>query len=124
MKKDKLVLEYSNGGLFEIAWYLVEEGDLGARLGEGDKAPPTDAEVAAAETDEDWEHRRATQIAAASKGVEKYGYDPYRWERRADAQACLREINVVLKAGRVKPMPDWAVKAAAAGWKPPKGWKP
>jgi hypothetical protein len=34
----------------------------------------------------------------------------------------LRVAKEVLKAK--KPLPDWALKATAAGWKPPAGWKP
>lgn len=127
MKKDKLILDYARNGMYEIVWELVEEGDLGARLGEGDGRPPTDKEVNAAD-DLNWPHLRATQIAAKSKGVENVTddrkYFPYRWETKTDAEGCLREIRAVLKAGRNNPMPDWALKASAAGWKPPKGWKP
>jgi hypothetical protein len=47
------------------------------------------------------------------------------FEGRAEAQKALRIARAALKAFREnKPWPEWALKAQAAGWKPPKGWSP
>lgn len=46
-----------------------------------------------------------------------------------DSSTRLREFFAAMKVALKRahdemPWPDWATKALAAGWKPPKGWKP
>lgn len=45
------------------------------------------------------------------------------WQTAAAARKVLAQINEALCAIDV-PMPEWATKAKAAGWLPPKGRKP
>lgn len=82
----------------------------------------------------------ALRTAGRTAGVKRAGHDGYRWASRTAAFAALRAIktavNVVNSCGGAsgaghsghphteEPSPRWAVKAQAAGWKPPKGWTP
>jgi hypothetical protein len=51
--------------------------------------------------------------------------EPFAFESERHAKEALRLINAKLHyAKQNKPIPDWAEKALAAGWSPPKGWKP
>lgn len=49
-------------------------------------------------------------------------------DTKSDMARFKRVCNTALKAERAKrrdvPWPEWAIKATAEGWKPPKGWKP
>lgn len=116
--KDKLVLEEDRGGMWRIKWVVAEDdwGD-GAVLGEGtDK----DWEGPAPTSREDWEHWAAQRAASTTAGVER-DLNGFFWESTRDARAALRVAKEALKQER--PMPEWATKALAEGWKPPKGWK-
>ncbi len=116
--KDKLVLEEDRGGMWRIKWVIAEDdwGD-GAVLGEG---TAKDWEGPAPTSREDWEHWAAQRAASATAGVER-DQNGFFWESTRDAKAALRVAKEALKQDR--PMPEWATKALAAGWKPPKGWK-
>jgi hypothetical protein len=103
---------------WRIAWTF--DGEEGAILGEC--GGYTDADLAKAKTD-DWDHIAATVAASKTAGVER-DERGYYWESRKDAQAALRACKASVKDKSSKPWPDWAVKAKAAGWKPPKNWKP
>lgn len=46
------------------------------------------------------------------------------WENETHAKKALKAINIALKTGRDKQVPEWATKAISEGWKPPRGWKP
>lgn len=95
-----------------IAWW--HEGEDGLCLGEN--FPSADHE---------------TQVAQAA--IFEAGLAPERdalmrlwlWDSKKAAFASLRVANAALVAAESdKPWPDWAQKALAHGWKPPKGWKP
>jgi hypothetical protein len=45
------------------------------------------------------------------------------FDSRADAKKAIAAARLAIKSLE-RPMPDWATRALAAGWKPPKGWKP
>jgi hypothetical protein len=118
MARDKLAVIDDRHGFYRICWYLAEEDDLGAELGEQeytqaslDKAGPSDRD-----------HILASLTAKKTAGVERDR--SYYWESHAAATKALRLINVTLKADGGAPWPDWAIKAKAEGWKAPKGWKP
>jgi hypothetical protein len=68
---------------------------------------------------------------AASKAAESLGTNRRRtdgaltWESKSDATKALRAARAAVKAAKAgKPLPEWAITATAAGWKPPKGWTP
>jgi hypothetical protein len=119
--KDRLILDQGHDHLWRIYWEVVCEGsyDIGATLGEG---PGTDWKGPAPKSNEDgeWDHWMAQRAASVSDGVEQ-DHNGFFWESKRAARSALRVINEALK--HQKPMPEWAQKALAAGWKPPKGWR-
>lgn len=116
--------------LYRIAWFLEEEDDMGAVLGQG-KERFTEAQLARATHENDeWEHMKATmtiqQMTMATDnqpGVELDGTG-YFWESLSEARKALKMVRAALKDKSNKPWPEWAMKAKAAGWKAPKNWKP
>lgn len=119
MAKDKIVLDADRDGYF-LVWFLAEEGDMGATLGE-DTYTADDLKKA---KPADWAHIKATITAGQTTGVVRRGHNGYRWESAADAKRARSAVTAVLKDTSSKPWPTWAVEARAAGWKPPKNWKP
>ncbi len=116
--KDKLVVDFRNGR-YRVVWWIASENDFGGTVGEGitDVPAPNPCDE---QFQEEWEVWTANQAAAKSPGVEKNN-GGYFWETESQAKAALRLCKAALKQER--PLPDWAVKALAAGWKAPKGWK-
>lgn len=79
----------------------------------------------------DWEVNEAREHNAISERLksefppdavvsQRLYWDSYSQAKKALAIA--KRIWKELRDGR--PWPDWAKQASAAGWKPPKGWKP
>lgn len=121
MAKDKLVWEFVRGG-YRICWYLAEEAERGGLLGQ-DK---NDGLGAAPKDRDDWAHWAACK-AVRALGVPKRDAQGWYWETMAALQPALRAAKAAISAGPDRPkraMPVWASKAIAAGWKPPRGWKP
>lgn len=108
MTRDRLVLEDDARGNYRIMWYLAEERDLGATL--GDEWPLRLVEANS-------EHGRATTAVSTSKGVDRDDQGFY-WETKLAAATALKMAKAALKN---RPLEDWEQKALAAGWKPPKG---
>ncbi len=104
-------------GQWRIAW--IFDGDDGATLGDD---VYTDRDLAKAKP-EDWDHVAATLTASKTEGVER-DQGGYYWESESNAKKAYRVVRAVLKDKSKKPWPEWATKAVANGWKPPKGWKP
>lgn len=117
VSKDKLQVFEGNFG-FYVAWFLADECDGGARLGDGysgrSRPPPENREDY-----ECWLSERVAYEIAADAYVPGRGV--YLWDSRTEASRVLRVINERLKQPR--DLPDWAKKALAEGWKPPKGWQ-
>lgn len=107
-------------GAYRIAWFIPEDGEFGAYVGDRDLS-----EEMGSGTDEDkksmWEVMTADAAAKPfSCGKNSYGYE---FENEKQAKLALLAANTSLLTGGA-PMPEWATKAMAAGWKPPHGWKP
>lgn len=117
---DRLVIQ-EDRGYFWIQWQL-EDGELGACLGEspsdGTGKPPKDRG--------NWEHWVANKtlrdLGARRSSRGSSSSECFTFDERKEALDALRAVKQAMKSAL--PMPDWAVKAAAAGWTPPKGWKP
>jgi hypothetical protein len=116
------IFESSGDQRHYIAWVDTTDGEEGARLGE---SRYTERDLASA-SPENWVHIKATLVAEQTAGVivPRERWRNFQWERAADAKAALRAIRAALRDKSSKPWPEWAVKAKAAGWVPPKGWKP
>jgi hypothetical protein len=106
-------------GVLHIAWYLPEDGDFGAYTGDRDLSKEV------ANTDE--EKKTLWEIATADRAVEPFsfcvGLRGFEFETLKKAKLALLAANTSLLNGGA-PMPEWAIRATEAGWKPPKGWKP
>lgn len=102
-----------------IVWII--DGDTGATLGQD---VYKDADLARVD-DDSWDHIAATLAVSKTKGAKHNDRrHQYEWERLEDAKAALRVARAAVKDKSGKPLPEWAVKALAAGWKAPKGWSP
>jgi hypothetical protein len=110
--KDRLMV-VDDRSVYRIQWYLAEEGDMGATLGEG-----TVPKVATSPPgSDDWQHEIASIAAGASDGVSR-DCRGFFWETRAAASSALKATKAAMKN---QPLADWESKALAAGWKPPRG---
>mgnify|MGYP003494096662 FL=1 len=112
---DQLVVDEDRRGYFRITWYLADEGEMGATLGDGGDIGQGEAPTERA----DYEHWLACKTCHES-GAARDGNGFHR-ESEKNARVVLRQIREALKQDR--PLPEWAKTALAAGWKPPKGWK-
>jgi hypothetical protein len=112
VSKDKLVVEQDRY-VWRVQWYLADEGDLGAVLGQEGE----DVSVTSAPGTDDWDHETATVAARATTGCQKDSTGFY-WESQNLASAALKAANAAIKN---RPLAEWEKKAIEAGWKPPKG---
>jgi hypothetical protein len=117
---DTLMVTNEKQGEYRITWYIEEDQDLGGSLGDGQTYTQRDLEAA---SPCDWEHIKATMTASSTDGVERDMYG-FFWTSRKAANAALRAVKAAINDKTNKPWPDWAIKAKAAGWDPPKGWTP
>lgn len=121
MAKDRLFVNKDlHRDSYRITWYLAECDDTGGTLGEGDEY--TDEDLAKA-SPEDRPHLVACITAAKTDGVEQDNRG-FHWASKAKAATALRAINLAMRTDGGAPWPDWAIKAKAERWTPPKGWKP
>jgi hypothetical protein len=117
--KETVALEWDRADLPRIVW-ICDDGEPGANLGETIysekdlKDPNADRESLP--------FIAATIAASKTEGVE-LREGAYTWQSDAQARKALKAAKLGMK-NLDTPWPDWAVKAKAAGWTPPKGWKP
>ena len=129
--------------VFHVEWDL--DGDPGAWVGQDASSSleslKTQAAKAKQRRDEDgWSEFEylAVEIAAKEWATEKKNRDVflrrgigggYEFESMSAAKRFLAAMKSAAKAARHEydtgvPWPEWAKQAQAAGWKPPKNWKP
>lgn len=115
--RDHLCVTEEGNYCFYLAWYLADEQDFGARVGEG----PVDytKEPDRANNPDEWECWTANRIAREDPDHEKDAIG-FFWDSKSGAQRVLTKIKAAFKAKR--PLADWEKKALDAGWRPPKGW--
>lgn len=106
-------------GEFRIGWLMTDEQEFGAMIGD---ERYTEAKLAEMTDREDRECALAYLAALKTDGIIVRPRAIW-WESRRSAQKALRAIKAAI-ANADHPWPDWAVKARAEGWTPPKGWKP
>ena len=107
-------------GVIRIGWYSPEDGEIGAYTGDRDTSPSVNSN--------DDERKILWELATADTAVEPFAcsgksIDGFQFETIKQARLALIAANTSLLSGGA-PMPEWAVRATEAGWKPPKGWKP
>ena len=115
---DRLSVYEGRGGYrWLICW--ICDGDQGSTVGEV-------ADAATCEPgSEGYEAYVVQETVKNSPGCkrDKRSLDGFCFESRAQAVAAKRAADFARKNIEI-PMPQWAIQAAAAGWKAPKGWKP
>jgi len=135
---DHLVVDDSDRHAFRLSWYLEAEDDIGGCLGQDPSDFRADAlakaikhyreEPDAEDARGSLEHVAASTAAAATKGANHDRIGLY-WETHTAAARALKIAKAAIQAAvseaeNGKAWPAWAIQAKAAGWKPPKGWKP
>jgi hypothetical protein len=101
---------YNHNQVYRIGWYIPEDQEIGATLGEDTNVKDLPA---------DDEHAVATKyLLSIECEIDSFGF---YWTSKSAAIKTLREIKAQFKN---KEYPDWAKKALVEGWKPPKNWKP
>lgn len=151
IKKSTLAIEYLREHEICIYWY--QDGDEGAALGQSMKPPETIDYLITRLEVSCTKALAARKKTNTQEAFEEYDYfcvelataqlirdrgwsyseiarrDSWVFGSMARARDVLANANAARRAAAVtwaseKPMPEWAVKALAAGWKAPKGWKP
>src|SRR5882762_6400461 len=114
MSDPTLIVEVTRGYEWRLVWYFPDENDTGATF--GDEGESTGQEL--------FEQNAGYSAAKLTHGCERDKIGFY-WNTEPQAKRAKTAINAAIKSARSKrPLPDWAIKAIAAGWKAPKGWKP
>jgi len=108
---------YANCSGFYIQWRFEDE--FGGCIGDvaGEDQDDTDARLA-----------NAAARPFAINGETKSTVAPFIFADQATANKAATAIRTAFKIDAATraglPWPEWAVKANAAGWKPPRGWSP
>lgn len=106
---------------YVLRW--IVDGDCGGEIGELD--PPTKMPTTSNAERENWIVYKAAEPFAEP---DKDKYEGFTFESLSKARTALRAVRAALRvdaaAQQGVPWPAWAVTAQAAGWKPPRGWKP
>ena len=116
---------YPNCSRFYIQWRFEDE--FGGCIGEYE---PQTSEHVAGEDQDDTDARSANAAARpyAINGETKSTREAFIFADQATANKAATAIRAAFKIDAATraglPWPEWAVKANAAGWKPPRGWSP
>jgi len=121
-----------------VAWF--DEDGEGARVGQDhqlslDKLKESVEEARGARDEEGLSMFEyfSVEIAAKRWHSQHSGVYPedsgYEFESGSACKRFLAAMRAAMKSARSEydsnvPWPEWAKQAEAAGWKPPKGWKP
>lgn len=104
---------------FRLSWFLPEDDDIGGSVGDSTYTEADLKTLDASNVD-----CAVAYLAISKSGTVRRDVSGFYWETRGEAQGALRIVKAAIAAGVERPMPDWANKALAAGWKAPKGWRP
>lgn len=140
MSNSKLSI-FKDRYVYHVSW-IDDDGEEGAWIGQ-DAALSVHALKAQAQkaklkrSDDGWSEFEYTAVELAAKEWAKRNPGiaferpaaGYEFESHADAKRFLADMRSAAKAARSEydtgvPWPEWAKQAQAAGWKPPKNWKP
>ena len=106
---------------FCLGWYIPDENDFGAHVGEDarevEKVLATKEPPESRADFDNW-----VVIVAVHKLADGVGAHGFYFESMKRAKEALAAANLALLSKNV--WPDWALKAKAAGWTPPKNWVP
>ena len=114
--EDGSYLAIDESGDYSIGWVIPDEGEFGAYIGDTDYNSPT-----APKSKDEWEAWAVYQaVKPFAEG--KSQLNGFYFGSKRQAQLALQAANASLVSNA--PWPEWAVRAKAAGWTPPKGWRP
>lgn len=113
MAKDYLDLVEAPDGKYFLVWYLLEEQEYGAYLGDLPKQRKKEPDRAC--DPDGWECWMADKIAREDPNVVEDGV--LYWECKSHARSVLSKIKAAFLMKR--PLADWEKKALEMGWKPP-----
>ena len=134
---DKLIVTDTDNGTWALAW--ESDGEQGTIVGEDRLVWPTIESVkkwsiesvkkglAKMTNRDNRDCFLAVQACLETPhvGARKDTPRGFEYKVKKDAEAARKAANALIQLDRKsKTWPDWAVQAAAAGWKPPKSWKP
>jgi len=121
-----------------VAW--IVDGDEGARVGQDSTLTreALEARLKKAHKDRDFEEYEYTFVEIQARDwvtAEKVKIDVrvhrdgYVFDSRSAVKKFLAAMRGAARLAKTQfntdvDMPEWVKKAVAAGWKPPKGWKP
>ena len=123
---DKLVVVEDRQAGFRIQWQLDDDMfDTGGFLGQS-KREPSNKVPKDQDSREYWAYEKAGFQIIKEGDQDTRGHDStgFWWESHLEARTALTRIKAVATALMDVSWPEWAKTALAAGWKPPKGWKP
>lgn len=99
-----------------IGWIIPDDNEFGAYVGDMRYDSPV-----APKDKETWEAWAVYQaVKPFAEGMTQL--NGFYFGSKKKAQLALQAANDALISNA--PWPEWAVRAKAAGWAPPKGWKP
>lgn len=104
---------------YRVAWWFPEDEDFGIALGD---RPYTPKDLPAPSSAR-WDHIAAS-LAVADVGTPERDDEGLLWPTEAAARRALKVAQAAMARRGEQPWPEWAMTAHAAGWTPPKGWKP
>lgn len=122
--QDHVVFAGDNEAPFRAYWWIAEDGDDGAMMGEMIPSA-TRCNAAQEKRTDDAEYFTAI-MAMKSFALTKRDDRGFYWDTAANAGFAIDAANRAILAYRsgTKAEPEWAQTARAHGWKPPKDWKP
>jgi len=135
---DELVVTDGARDMWGIAWWVDEEGDFGASIGEAQSLmswsrfchEPHDG-LTLLEVRMWWEcERLATECLSSGTASRIHDEGCIYWLRRRHAEACLSDAKKLAEAFMVSGgqdvanWPQWAQEALKHGWPAPEGWTP
>jgi hypothetical protein len=132
MTKTKDTLEVVEDREYRIKWWLSNDQDYGASVGEGGKLP-TKTKSADLEYLEWYTAEMVCfRLYKANPDSDTFGLDSqgFWWSSKSAATKVLSQIRsetkvaLQVKGSSESDWPEWAVTAKANGWEPPNGWKP
>ena len=109
-------------GMWAIQWYDPSDpyDEDGLCLGERLRIEGSEEQRAEAK-----EHNDISEVLAREYPPHEVHHQRLYWESEAAAKRAATIARRILRELRgAAPWPDWAIAAQAAGWKPPRGWRP
>jgi len=116
--KPKLIINDHALDKYRLTWQF--EDDIGGNLGDSDYFRERDLPKLTGEERTD----AISYFTAGKTDAVEHDSIGFWWPTRRGAADALRAIKLAVKLDSGGPLPEWAIKALAAGFSAPKNWKP